>query len=106
MHYNLQKTRTRNILEEANNMSGEMPIIFKAINTIQNTEWIINQDVYNLIKVCLKNNYRLGNLPVNPDTIELPPKIGDLKNDKEALKPTTVINKDTKKYQSLYKYIR
>ena len=84
MHYNLQKTRTRNILEEANNMSGEMPIIFKAINTIQNTEWIINQDVYNLIKVCLKNNYRLGNLPVNPDTIELPPKIGDLKNDKEA----------------------
>lgn len=86
MHYNLQKTRTRNILEEANNMSGDMPIIFKAINTIQNTEWIINQDVYKLIHTCLKDNYRLGNLPVNPDTIELPPKIGDLKNDREALK--------------------
>lgn len=86
MHYNLQKTRTRNILEEANNRCKDMPIIFKAINTIQNTEWIINKDVYKLIEVCLKNNYRLGNLPVNPDTLELPPKVGDLKNDREALK--------------------
>ena len=54
MHYNLQKTRTRNILEEANNRCKDMPIIFKAINTIQNTEWIINKDVYKLIEVCLK----------------------------------------------------
>ena len=86
MHYNLQKQRNRQYLEELNNIVNDMPYVYKAIDCIQETEWVRNDHVYKLIQTCLDNNYALGKLPVNPETIELPPKPYDIATNKESLR--------------------
>lgn len=86
MHYNMQKQRNRAYLEELKNIAHEMPDVYDAINIIQETEWAINKPVYELVNTCLRNNYALGKLPVNPETIELPPKPFDIATNKESLR--------------------
>ena len=52
---------------------------------MQHTEWKINKDIYAVIKTCMDNDFHLGKLPTNPQTIELPIKPVDIDTNKEAL---------------------
>ena len=85
MHYNLVKASNRRYLEELNNKVHEMPVVYDSVNIIQETEWVINKPIYDLIKTCMDNDFNLGQLPVNPQSTELPPKPFDIKTNKEAL---------------------
>ena len=85
MHYNLVKASNRRYLEELNNRVHEMPVVYESVNIIQETEWVINKPIYDVIKTCMDNDFNLGQLPVNPQSTELPPKPFDIKTNKEAL---------------------
>jgi len=85
MHYNFVKATNRRYLEELKNMAHEMPVVYQAVNTMQHTEWVINKPVYEVIKECMDNDFPLGKLPVNPDTLELPVKPVDISTNPEAL---------------------
>lgn len=85
MHYNLFKSSNRKYLEEIKHRGHEMPILYDAVNILQKTEWLVNEPVYKVFKHCLDNNIPLGKLPVNPESIELPPKPADIATNKDAL---------------------
>ena len=51
-----------------------MPVVYQSVNTMQHTEWLINKPIYEVIKQCMDNDFPLGKLPVNPQTLELPIK--------------------------------
>ena len=84
MHYNLIKSRNRRYLEELKDRGHEMPIVYDAVNIIQHTEWVINKPVFDVFEHFLKHNISLGKLPVNPETIEFPPKPVDIATNVEA----------------------
>jgi DNA-directed RNA polymerase, mitochondrial len=84
MHYNLIKQTNRRYLEELNNRWHEFPKVTQSINIMQKTEWVINKPIYDVLKKCIRNDYDLGKLPVNPETIELPPKPFDIATNEEA----------------------
>ena len=85
MHYNLFKSSNRKYLEEIKDRGHEMPIVYDCANICQKTEWVVNMDVYKVFNHCLDNNIPLGKLPVNPETIELPPKPADIATNRDAL---------------------
>ena len=85
MHYNFVKATNRRYLEELKNRVNEMPTVYQAVNIMQHTEWRINKDIYEVIKTCMDNDFQLGKLPTNPQTIELPIKPVDIDTNKEAL---------------------
>jgi len=85
MHYNLVKASSRRYLEELKNRVKEMPVVYESVNIMQHTEWVINKDIYEVISTCWKNDFPLGKLPVNPETIELPIKPVDIATNPEAL---------------------
>ena len=72
MHYNFVKASNRRYLEELKNLTKEMPVVYQSVNIMQHTEWVINKPIYEVIKQCMDNDFPLGKLPVNPQTIELP----------------------------------
>ena len=82
MHYNFIKQSNKRYLEELNNRVHEMPVVYESVNIIQETEWVINKPIYDVIKTCMENDFNLGQLPVNPQSTELPPKPFDIKTDK------------------------
>lgn len=84
MHYNLVKQSNRRYLEELHNRFHEMPKVVDAVNTMQRTEWVINKPVFDVIKQCIEKDIPLGNLPINPENIELPPKPFDIETNKES----------------------
>ena len=84
MHYNFLKQTNRRYLEELNNRWHEFPIVTKSVNIMQKTEWVINKPVYDLLKNCVENDWNLGKLPVNPESLELPPKPFDIATNDEA----------------------
>lgn len=86
MHYNLVKQSNRRYLEELKNKASEMPNVYKAVNIMQKTEWVINEPIFNLMEELLINNYPLGNLPVNPETIPLPIRPLDIDTNEDAKK--------------------
>ena len=47
MHYNLVKQSNRRYLEELKNKASEMPNVYKAVNIMQKTEWVINEPIFN-----------------------------------------------------------
>ena len=61
-----------------------MPVVYQSVNIKQHTEWVINRPIYEVIKTCMQNDFPLGKLPVNPQTIELPIKPVDIGVNKEA----------------------
>lgn len=73
MHYNLIKATNKRYLEELTNRWEEFPILHKAINIIQKTEWQVNKGIYDVIKYCFDNNLSIGNLPVTIDEDEFEP---------------------------------
>ncbi len=74
MHFNFVKATNRRYLEELKNTAHEMPVVYQSVNIMQHTEWVINKKVYEVIKTCMENDFCLGKLPINPQTIELPIK--------------------------------
>ena len=85
MHYNFIKATNRRYLEELKNKVHEMPTVYESVNIMQHTEWVINKDIYEVIKTCMENDFPLGKLPINPQTLELPIKPLDIDTNKEAL---------------------
>ncbi len=71
MHYNLIKASNRRYLEELKNKFHEFENVVKSVNILQQTEWVINENIYQVIKRCVENNFTLGKLPLNPDLIDL-----------------------------------
>ena len=86
MHFNFVKATNRRYLEELKNKAHEMPVVYQSVNIMQHTEWVINKKVYEVIKTCMENDFCLGKLPINPQTIELPIKPLDIDTNKEALR--------------------
>ena len=84
MHYNLVKASNRRYLEELKNKAHEMPIVYQSVNIMQHTEWVINRPIFEVIKTCMENDFPLGKLPINPQTIELPIKPVDIGVNTEA----------------------
>ena len=72
MHYNLVKASNRRYLEELKNRGHEMKPLYDAVNIMQDTEWVINKKVYDVIVKLIETDNPLGKLPVNPQHIELP----------------------------------
>lgn len=65
----LVKTYNTNVLEELNNC--EMPEVYSSVNTMQNTRFGINDDVYQVMKYFWETNNDHGVLPRSND-IEMP----------------------------------
>lgn len=97
MHYNLIKATNRRYLEELNNRWHEMPVPPKAVNIMQRTEWVINSPVFDVLNRCIEEDLPLGKLPINPQSMELPPKPFDIQTNVEARREWK------RKAQSVYK---
>ncbi len=110
MHYNLIKQTNRRYLEELNNRWHEFPNVVNAINIMQKTEWVINKPIYDLLKTCIMNDYGKGKLPVNPESMELPPKPYDIATNEEAKiqwkRQAQKVYKDRAKQKSKYIQVR
>ena len=110
MHYNFLKQTNRRYLEELNNRWHEFPIVTKSVNIMQKTEWVINKPVYDLLKNCVENDWNLGKLPVNPESLELPPKPYDIATNDEAKiqwkRKAQKVYKDRAKSKSKYIQVR
>ena len=74
MHYNFVKAINRRYLEELKNKVHEMSDVYKAVNIMQNTEWVINKPIYEVIKTCFENDFGLGKLPIHWEALDLPIK--------------------------------
>ena len=77
MHYNLFKSRNRAFLEEMTNRADDMPEVYQAINTMQNTAFTINKKVYQVANTIFGNGSIVGKLPSTED-MPLPPKPKDI----------------------------
>jgi DNA-directed RNA polymerase len=80
----LVKTRNKAYLEELQHV--EMPGVYQAINSLQQTPWRINKGIYRVLTE-LWENYKGGEagLPLR-DGLPLPPKPVDIDSNKVALK--------------------
>ena len=85
MHYNLVKATNRRYLEELKNIAHEMPLVYESVNIMQQTEWVINKPIFEVIKYCMENDVSKGKLPIRITEEDLPPKPLDIKTNKEAL---------------------
>jgi DNA-directed RNA polymerase len=84
MRFPLIKTGNRNYLEDLKQVS--MPMVYKAVNALQDTPWAINKAVLHVMKEVWDNGGRLGKLP-HRDPMPLPAKTFDLETpDPEELK--------------------
>lgn len=64
MHYNVIKQTNKRYLEELSNTWHEFPVFSEAINILQNTEWVINKEIYDVLQHCKENQQSIGNCPV------------------------------------------
>ena len=110
MHYNFVKATNRPYLEELKNKVHEMPTVYESVNIMQHTEWVINKDIYEVIKTCMENDFPLGKLPINPQTLELPIKPLDIDTNKEALikwkREASKVHSDRAKQKSKFIQVR
>ena len=110
MHYNLVKASNRRYLEELKNRGHEMKDLYDSINIMQETEWVINKPVLDVIETLIKKDVTLGKLPVNPQSMELPPKPIDIATNKESLvrwkREASNIYKEQAKSKSKYIQVR
>lgn len=82
-HLKLVKTRNRNYLEEVR--QTDMPIVYRAINALQETPWRINKSVLAVMREVWDNGGELGGLPARDDK-PLPAKPADIDTDADALR--------------------
>ena len=85
MHYNLFKSRNRAFLEEMTNRTEDMPEVYQAVNTMQNTAFKINTKVYQVANTIFGKGSTVGKLPSTEDT-PLPPKPKDIATNAETRK--------------------
>jgi len=67
----LIKTRNVNYLEELANHVDDMPVIYSAINSLQNTAWKVNDKVLNVIEQAWEKGQAIGKLPQR-DSYDIP----------------------------------
>ena len=107
---NLIKASNRRYLEELNNRVHEMPTVYESVNIMQHTEWVINKEIYEVIKTCMENDFPLGKLPINPQTLELPIKPLDIDTNKEELikwkREASKVHSDRAKQKSKFIQVR
>lgn len=72
---------TKPYLEELE--SAEMPLVYRAINSIQATAWKINRPILQAMRQVWDGGGSLGNLPAREDE-PLPARPADLEHDEEA----------------------
>jgi len=77
----LVKTRNLNYLEELKNT--DMPVVYEAVNSLQNTAWKINKPVLEVLRQVWDLGVDLGKLPQRND-LELPSKPHDIATNLEA----------------------
>ena len=110
MHYNLVKASNRRYLEELKNRGHEMKPLYDAVNIMQDTEWLINKKVYNVIVKLIETDNPLGKLPVNPQHIQLPIKPLHIETNKESLvrwkREASLVYKERAKSKSKYIQVR
>jgi len=117
MHFNLVKASNRRYLEELKNRGHEMKPVYDAVNIMQETEWVINKPVFEVISKLIESDDGMGNLPTNPQTIPLPIKEVDVENNdktsptyKENLvkwkRQASLVYKDRAKSKSKYIQVR
>jgi len=110
MHYNLVKASNRRYLEELKNRGHEMKPVYDAVNIMQETEWVINKPVYEVILSLINTDSSLGHLPTNPQEIELPVKPVDIETNKESLvkwkREASLVYKERAKSKSKYIQVR
>ena len=110
MHYNLVKASNRRYLEELKNRGHEMKPVYDAVNIMQDTEWVINKPIYEVILKLIQTDSSLGKLPTNPQEIELPVKPVDIETNKESLvqwkRQASLVYKDRAKSKSKYIQVR
>ena len=110
MHYNLVKASNRRYLEELKNRGHEMKPVYDAVNIMQETEWVINKPIYEVILSLINTDSSLGHLPTNPQEIELPVKPVDIETNKESLvkwkREASLVYKDRAKSKSKYIQVR
>jgi DNA-directed RNA polymerase, mitochondrial len=63
-----------NYMEELSNT--DMPTVYAAINAMQETEWVINSQVYEVAKTLWAKKMWVAGLPA-ADPVKLPPKLSD-----------------------------
>lgn len=73
---------TKPYLEEL--VSAEMPLVYRAINSIQATAWKINRPILQAMRQVWEGGGSLGNLPAREDE-PLPAKPADFEHDEQAL---------------------
>ena len=110
MHYNLVKASSRRYLEELKNRGHEMKPVYDAVNIMQETEWVINKPIYEVILSLINTDSSLGHLPTNPQEIELPVKPVDIETNKESLvkwkREASLVYKERAKSKSKYIQVR
>ena len=110
MHYNLVKASNRRYLEELKNRGHEMKPVYDAVNIMQETEWVINKPIYEVILKLIETDSSLGHLPTNPQEIELPVKPVDIETNKESLvkwkREASLVYKERAKSKSKYIQVR
>ena len=110
MHYNLVKASNRRYLEELKNRGHEMKPVYDAVNIMQETEWVINKPIYEVILSLINTDSSLGHLPTNPQEIELPIKPVDIETNKESLvqwkRQASLVYKERAKSKSKYIQVR
>ena len=75
------KVRSKAYLSELD--SADMPVVYAAINAIQDTPWQINQDVLTVMNTFWEDSRDLAGLPPR-EGIEPPPKPHDIDTNEEA----------------------
>ena len=110
MHYNLVKASNRRYLEELKNRGHEMKPVYDAVNIMQDTEWVINKPIYEVILSLINTDSSLGHLPTNPQEIGLPVKPVDIETNKESLvkwkREASLVYKERAKSKSKYIQVR
>jgi DNA-directed RNA polymerase len=66
LRYELVKSHNRNLKEELS--SWDMPVVFKAVNALQNTAWRINKSTLAVMREVWDGGSALGKLPTRDDT--------------------------------------
>jgi len=79
----LVKTRNRGYLDELHNV--DMPLVYQAVNALQQTAWRINKRVLEVAKHAAERGHGRGGLPAT-EQLDLPEKPHNIGEDEEARK--------------------
>lgn len=79
----LVKTKNKNYLEELANSVRSMPLVYRAVNRVQETAWAVNTKVLEVMQQVWDSGIVVSGFPARTD-IPLPPKPNNIATDKES----------------------